>query len=60
MERPNQAWLQKMSAWATLVRMRANYEDHALHESTYKPLFKWLCDNQPDKLGFPPQEDRDE
>ncbi len=45
-------WMRKIEAWAALVRMRANLPDHPLHESVYVPLFQWLIDNQPDKLGF--------
>lgn len=47
-----EAWVHKASAWATLVRQRANFPDHPLHESVYLPLFQWLIDNQPDNLGF--------
>lgn len=46
-------WMRKVEAWAALVRQRANLPGHPLHESTYKPLFQWLVDSQPDVIGFP-------
>ena len=56
MSEKTETWIRKVKAWADLIRVRANYPDHPLHMSTYKPLYEWLIDNQPEHLGFPLEE----
>ena len=56
MDEKTEMWIRKVKAWADLIRVRANYPNHPLHMSTYKPLYEWLIDNQPEHLGFPLEE----